>query len=67
MRDWTADELAQAAGTTSRWIRDLCADGRLEGAYKRVSAWFIPYEVGQKWLEKRKEAVSHSAEQETAS
>ena len=68
--DWTAVELAEAAGVTPRWIRNRCASGNLEGAYKRANAWFIPEEVGQQWLEaelERKKAASPSEEEETAS
>ena len=67
MRDWTVEELGEAAGVTSRWVRQWCSTGRLEGAYKRTGAWFIPYEVGQQWLEEREKAASSSEEEETAS
>jgi hypothetical protein len=62
-------ELAEAAGVTPRWIRNRCASGNLEGAYKRANAWFIPEEVGQQWLEaelERRKAASSSEEEETA-
>ena len=68
--DWTVEELAQAAGVTPRWVRNRCASGNLEGAYKRANVWFIPVEVGQQWLEaelERKKAASPSEEEETAS
>lgn len=64
MQDWTAEQLAEVVGLTSRRIRGLCASGELEGAYKRVGAWFIPYETGQQWLDKRKEAASPASEEE---
>ena len=70
MRDWTAEELGEAAGVTSRWVRQWCSTRRLEGAYKRTGAWFIPLDVGQQWLEaelERKKAASPSEEEETAS
>ena len=67
--DWIASELAQEGNVTQRWIGELCATGVLEGARKRAGAWFIPYEVGQRWLEERqsKKAASPSEEEETAS
>lgn len=58
MRGRTADELAQAGNVTSRWIRDLCAPGRLADVYKRAEAWFIPYEIGPQWLEGQKKPAS---------
>ncbi len=69
MRDWTTHELAEQAGTTQRWITQLCKDGILEGAYKRATIWFVPYEAGQTWLDERarKKAASSSGEEETAS
>ncbi len=69
MQDWTSAELAQEAKVTQRWIVELCATDILEGAYKRAGIWFIPYEVGQRWLEERqsKKAASPSEEVETAS
>lgn len=67
MQDWTASELADAAGVTPRWIGELCATGVLEGARKRAGAWFIPHDVGQQWLDEREKAASPSeAEDETA-
>ena len=65
--DWTAVELAQAAGVTPRCIRNRCASGKFEGAYKRANAWFIPLDVGQQWVEESKKAASTSEEEETAS
>lgn len=50
-RDWTASELAEAAGVESSYLRRLLIDGQLPG-YKRGRAWFIPYEAGQRFLEK---------------
>jgi hypothetical protein len=67
MRDWTTHELADEAGTTQRWITELCTSGTLEGAYKRAGVWFIPYESGQQWLDEREMAASSPEEEDAAS
>lgn len=38
----TIEEIATAWGVTSRYVQQLCRDGKIEGAIKRAGAWFVP-------------------------
>ena len=38
----TVDEAAQIRGVNSSRIRQICIEGKFEGAFKRGGAWFIP-------------------------
>lgn len=53
-RDWTTKELAEATNLDTSTIRHLLLGGELKG-YKRGRDWLIPYEVGQSWLDSRRE------------
>ena len=50
---WTAKDLADAAGVTDSQIRRLLGQGALDGAFKRAGAWFVPADVGEKWVKDR--------------
>jgi excisionase family DNA binding protein len=63
-QEWTTDELAQAAGVSTVYIRRLCKNGTI-GARKFGWAWLIPYEEGQRWLEER--AAKLATESESSS
>lgn len=63
--DWTTQELAKAAGINQSRIRQILLYGTLKGqGYKRAGRWFIPFEIGQRWLEEYKKRDSHSARAE---
>lgn len=52
---YTAKELAQMARARGRpvttgYIRRLCRDRRIPGAYKIGPAWVITHEQAEKWL-----------------
>jgi excisionase family DNA binding protein len=47
-------ELAEKAGVSDAYIRRLCIDGRLPGAYKIGKTWLIPADVGNQWLAERR-------------
>lgn len=52
-QDYTTLDLAQAAGVTDRYIRQLVTSGKLTGT-KYGNTWVIPAEVGAAWLQERK-------------
>lgn len=57
-RDWTTQELADAAGVDQSRIRQVVLYGALKGiAYKRAGRHFIPYEAGLAWLKVRRESA----------
>lgn len=42
-RDWfTTEEAAEIAGVSERHMRDLCAEGKIDGAAKIEGVWQIP-------------------------
>jgi hypothetical protein len=53
MGDWTTNELAEAAGVTAAYIRQLLLADKLKGAYKRGRDWLIPDTVARRWLDNR--------------
>lgn len=54
MGDWTTNELADEAGVSAAYIRQLLLADKLKGAYKRGRDWLIPDPVARRWLETRK-------------
>lgn len=46
---WSTPLLAAAAGVTTGYLRRLLIRGELPGT-KLGRDWWIPYEVGRKWL-----------------
>ena len=54
-KPWSVDQLADAAGVTSVYVRKLCQAGKIDGAYKVGRAWLIPADVGRAWLASRRE------------
>jgi len=50
---WTVKQLADAAGVSDAHIRRLLGRGTFEGASKRAGAWFVPADVGEKWVKDR--------------
>ena len=52
--DWTTKDLAQKAGVSSTYIRQLLIAKQLDG-YKRGRDWRIPASVALRWLETRKD------------
>ena len=54
MQDWlTTKELAELAGTSQTYIRQIILGGKLK-AEKRGRDWFILAEDAQRWLDSRK-------------
>lgn len=51
-KDWTTTRLANVAGVSGAYIRQLLIDGKLEG-YKLGRDWRIPDDVAQRWLSDR--------------
>ncbi|MDK2820868.1 MAG: hypothetical protein PWP31_833 [Clostridia bacterium] len=45
MEYMTTQEAAEKRGVTVRRVQVLCAEGRIEGAIKRASVWFISKEA----------------------
>lgn len=43
LRDWGADEAAERWRLAESTVRNLCADGKVPGAYKRGKKWYVPY------------------------
>ncbi len=60
-QDWTTNELAEAAGVDTSYLRHMLLDGRLMGR-KRGRDWLIPYEEGQRWLERRRNKKKKATE-----
>ena len=53
-QDWTTKELAEAGGVDQSRIRQLCLYGEFnDKAYQKAGRWFIPKELGDRWLAKR--------------
>ena len=49
---WTTVDLAEAAGVSDAYIRQLLLAHKMPAA-KAGRVWIIPYEVGQHWLDHR--------------
>jgi excisionase family DNA binding protein len=54
-KPWSTKELAEAAGVNDSYIRQLLIAGDLKGFKIGQRTWAIPAEVGQEWLDKRKQ------------
>ena len=52
-QDWTTKTLAEAAGVSTRYIRQELTAGKIEGR-KLGRDWVIPYQEGRRWLEERR-------------
>lgn len=50
---YTTKELAEAAGVSDRYVRQLVTDGKLAGQ-KVGRDWIIPAEEGRAWLQERR-------------
>lgn len=50
---WTTERLGEAVGVSGTYIRSLCAQGRIEGAYKVAKTWLIPDSVARQYIEER--------------
>jgi predicted DNA-binding transcriptional regulator AlpA len=56
-------EVAEMAGFTPRWIRNLCDRGKdFPNAQKRGDVWFIPTSDVTAWLEQRKQEAMDAGE-----
>lgn len=51
----TVKELAEAAGTSEQYIRQILAEGKIPGAYKFGYTWVIPRLAAERWLESREQ------------
>lgn len=51
---FSTKELAEEAGVTSTYVRKLCQDGKIDGAYKVGRDWLIPADAGRAWLKERR-------------
>src|SRR5205085_310675 len=52
----TVGAAAEQLGLRERWVRSLCEDGTLSGAYKLAGSWMIPSESVA--FEKRRRGLS---------
>ena len=51
-QSYTTRELAERAGVTPAYIRQLLIEGKLRG-YKRGRDWFITTRQAERWLKER--------------
>ncbi len=57
-RPWSTKEVARAAGVDESYVRRLCNQGLIAGAYKLGSIWAIPDPIAREWLEQRRKRGS---------
>lgn len=42
---YTIEEMSEKWGLTERWVRNLCAQGKIDGAVQFGRAWAIPQDA----------------------
>ena len=57
---WTTTDLAEAVGLSRERVRQLVAEGYIEG-YKVGQSWAIPRDEARRWLAERGKAAGEVA------
>ena len=53
----TPSELAERANTTTRYVQQLCRQGRIKATKPGGRDWLIPDEEAERWLRERRKRL----------